>query len=83
MINIVVMSKGKVEIKTSFEQRMLSRKGKDGMSMKKSTNILYSAASFVWRNTLLKWYRGCQENKKKKYWQEHKKRFGGGGRESG
>lgn len=38
--------------------------------------LLYRSASYIWRNTLLKWYRGYKKNKKEKYWQEHKKCLG-------
>lgn len=39
-------------------------------------NVIYNGLSYVWRNTLLKWYRGYKENKKEKYWEEHRKRLG-------
>ena len=38
--------------------------------------IVYRGLSYVWRNTVLKWYRGYGERKKEKYWSEHFRRFG-------
>lgn len=40
------------------------------------TNIIYRGASYIWRNTLLKWYREYRDNKRERYWQEHEKHFG-------
>lgn len=39
-------------------------------------NILYKSASYVWRNTLLKWYRGHKKKQEERYWEEHLKRCG-------
>lgn len=39
-------------------------------------NVLYRFLSFIWRNTLLKWYRDYKVYKEKKYWEEHKARYG-------
>lgn len=39
-------------------------------------NVLYRFLSFIWRNTLLKWYRDYKAYKEKKYWEEHKARYG-------
>lgn len=39
-------------------------------------NVLYRFLSFIWRNTLLKWYRDYKAYKEKKYWEEHKVRYG-------
>lgn len=39
-------------------------------------NIIYKSLSFLWRHTLLKWYRSYKDMKKEKYWLEHKKRLG-------
>lgn len=38
--------------------------------------IVYRSLSFVWRNTVLKWYRGYREKKTEKHWEEHLCRFG-------
>lgn len=40
-------------------------------------NIIYKGLSYVWRNTILKWYRDHKKDKEEKYWTEHEKRFGG------
>lgn len=42
--------------------------------MKKS--VIYRAASYAWRNTLLKWYRESLDNREERYWAEHRKRYG-------
>ena len=39
-------------------------------------NILYRSLSFVWRKTILKWYRNYIKNRVEKYWTEHKVRRG-------
>lgn len=39
-------------------------------------NIFYKSASYVWRNTLLKWYRGHKKKQEERYWEEHLKRCG-------
>ncbi len=39
--------------------------------------IVYNMLSYMWRNTILKWYRGYKENRKEQYWAEHRKRVGG------
>lgn len=39
-------------------------------------NPLYKILSYVWRNTLLKWYRGHKQKKEDRYWEEHRKSFG-------
>lgn len=39
-------------------------------------NVLYRFLSFIWRNTLLKWYRDYKAYKEEKYWKEHKTRYG-------
>lgn len=44
--------------------------------MQAKHNIIYTIVSYVWRNTILKWYRGNKANKEEKYWKEHKKRLG-------
>lgn len=38
--------------------------------------FLYRGLSYVWRNTVLKWYRSYKENKIEKYWRERRKKFG-------
>lgn len=37
---------------------------------------LYKIASYVWRNTILKWYRDHKKNQDEKYWMEHTTRRG-------
>ncbi len=39
-------------------------------------SLIYRGLSCVWRNTILKWYRGYKKKKEIKYWAEHKKRLG-------
>lgn len=39
-------------------------------------NSLYRLLSYIWRNTILKWYRGYKTEKTEKYWSEHKVRYG-------
>lgn len=39
-------------------------------------NAIYRFLSYIWRNTLLKWYRDYKSNREKKYWEEHKVRYG-------
>lgn len=39
-------------------------------------NIVYRCLSYVWRNTLLKWYRDRKRQKEERYWQEHRKSYG-------
>ena len=39
-------------------------------------NRLYTVLSCLWRNTVLKYYRGYLKNKELKYWEERIKHFG-------
>lgn len=39
-------------------------------------NLVYRMLSYLWRNTLLKWYRDYQQYKVEKYWKEHKVKYG-------
>lgn len=39
-------------------------------------NILYRSLSFIWRKTILKWYRNYKNNRVERYWAEHKVRRG-------
>lgn len=39
-------------------------------------NIFYRVLSYVWRNTILKWYRNYKHNQLEKYWSEHTVRNG-------
>lgn len=39
-------------------------------------NFPYRLLSFIWRNTILKWYRDYKSYKAEKYWEEHRTRFG-------
>lgn len=39
-------------------------------------NIIYRSLSYVWRNTVLKWYRGSKQRKEERYWEEHEKNQG-------
>ncbi len=39
-------------------------------------SFLYQAFSYIWRNTILKWYRGHKAGKTEKYWREHSVRNG-------
>lgn len=39
-------------------------------------NVIYGAASFVWRKTFLQWHRNYKDIKKKRYWEEHRKKLG-------
>lgn len=36
-------------------------------------NVVYKALSYVWRNTVLKWYRSNRQRKEERYWEEHEK----------
>lgn len=37
---------------------------------------IYIVLSYLWRNTILKWYRCFKDEKKKRYWREKKKHWG-------
>lgn len=39
-------------------------------------NAVYRSLSYVWRNTVLKWYRGNKRRKEECYWGEHEKNCG-------
>lgn len=39
-------------------------------------NIVYEGVSFIWRSTLLKWYRNYKDMKKERYWNESRKKLG-------
>lgn len=39
-------------------------------------NVIYKSLSYVWRNTLLKWYRGSKQKKIERYWEEHEVKQG-------
>lgn len=39
-------------------------------------NNIYRGLSYIWRNTVLKWYRGYQRSRKENYWKEHVRKFG-------
>lgn len=39
-------------------------------------NIIYRILSYVWRNTILKWYRDYKQHQIEKYWSEHTVRNG-------
>lgn len=39
-------------------------------------NLVYRCLSYLWRNTILKWYRGNRKRKEEVYWAEHTKRPG-------
>ena len=39
-------------------------------------NVAYAAASFVWRNTILKWYRQGLVKKEERHWREHRRSYG-------
>lgn len=41
-----------------------------------SENIIYKCLSYVWRNTILKWYRNSKQQKEERYWQESRKSYG-------
>lgn len=41
-----------------------------------SNHIVYKVTSYIWRNTLLKWYRDSKQRKEERYWEEHRKKFG-------
>lgn len=36
-------------------------------------NVIYRFLSYVWRNTILKWYRADRQRKEERYWEEHEK----------
>lgn len=38
--------------------------------------MIYRGISYLWRNTLLKWYRNCKRRKEENYWSEHRIRKG-------
>ncbi len=38
--------------------------------------VLYNGLSYIWRNTVLKFYRGHAEKKREQYWMERKECFG-------
>lgn len=44
--------------------------------MKMKKNIIYRGLSYVWRNTILKWYRGYWKRREENYWKEHLRKFG-------
>lgn len=39
-------------------------------------NFIYSSLSYIWRSTILKWYRSYEQKKEELYWSEHKECFG-------
>lgn len=39
-------------------------------------NVIYKSLSYMWRNTLLKWYRGGKQKKIERYWEEHEVKQG-------
>ncbi len=47
-----------------------------GCEYEKTKNIIYRSLSYVWRNTILKWYRGYRKSRKENYWKEHRRELG-------
>lgn len=41
-----------------------------------SNHIIYKVTSYLWRNTLLKWYRDSKKRKEERYWEEHRQKRG-------
>lgn len=39
-------------------------------------NIVYRCLSYMWRSTILKWYRTGRQQKEERYWQEKRKTYG-------